>query len=328
MSSLLVWRDGHLMPASSASAIDVARKQKQDVKGDTSFEAFPDVETLGTGSESGLTSDTQRVQDRANASDHNRPRVSNDSEQPPAAVQGADEHSHPVTAELRLQSHAAQAQNTSRLKLGGPGLPLPPRSAFRISSATPSQVTKARVKSFDKEKPSINMDLKPQMTLDVDMGDLATNHSLLLSGRPVIMQSMEEFEAAHPYQPPPPKATPHRSSTKHGEYSSLFHITCQDRGLKPDFHYREPAKGCFEVSLSIDGTLVDTIGLYASKKDAKEEVSKLAMSKIDSFGNCKKRSASTFEQDRPLPEGLHDERWINVVYGKRSPTSLQKPQLV
>ncbi|EME83452.1 uncharacterized protein MYCFIDRAFT_211345 [Pseudocercospora fijiensis CIRAD86] len=40
------------------------------------------------------------------------------------------------------------------------------------------------------------------------------------------------------------------------------------------------------------------------------------MTKIDSFGNRKKRNASVFDSDNltSLPADLHEERWINIVY--------------
>ena len=316
MRSLLVWREGELMPASSAASLDEAQKQAENERVDypQTEQTRPKMATT-CGPDSGVAGHSQRVRDLV--SERDRPRVVNTAELPPASAQaqGCHERAQHVTAETSVSSPAEHA-----LTPPGPKLGTGTQSrARRSSSATPLQLLQANIEALENsDLPSGQMDRNYQLAANVGVENVPSGHSLLLGGPPVEMQSMVDFEKANPYTPPPRKVIPRKASTQHGEYASLFHMTCQDRGLKPDFQYREVAKGCFDVTLTIDGRKVDTIGQYDSKKGAKEEICKLAMSKIDSFGNRKKRNASIFESDNlaTLPADLHEERWVNIVYGK------------
>lgn len=157
------------------------------------------------------------------------------------------------------------------------------------------------------------------MPSDIDMEDTQSHGFEPFD--PLSLQSIEEWSITNPYTPPAPKITPLRATTKHlGEHASTFQMACDARGLKPDFDYHETAKGCFNVTLFLNGQLVDQIGVYASKRDAKEEMCRLTISKLDSFGN-KKQELKTAHAESHLPSpppGLGDEGWVNILYGTLS----------
>ena len=133
-----------------------------------------------------------------------------------------------------------------------------------------------------------------------------------------LTQTVEVFEAAHPYTPPLRKSIPHRLSQNNGVHTSTFWMACQERGLKSEFKFSEPAKGCFHVVLKVQDEEVGEVGPYASKKDAKEAICKENLSKLESFGNFKKRKSSAHQQEvlSLTPDGFEDENWIGVLNGK------------
>ncbi|KAM3425672.1 hypothetical protein BST61_g7614 [Cercospora zeina] len=165
------------------------------------------------------------------------------------------------------------------------------------------------------------------MAADMDMENVPPGHAFRsFGGAGLDLMSMDDFERANPYTPPLPKATknPLRAATKHGEFSSAFNMACDARGIIRDFAYFEVAQHCYEVELKLNGSLVDRIGRYASHRDAKEEMCKKHLPTVEAMPNQKKRQVSGAAAT-PVPAGLEDERWINLVYEYTQKNQLPYP---
>ncbi|CAK1356803.1 hypothetical protein CB0940_11991 [Cercospora beticola] len=193
--------------------------------------------------------------------------------------------------------------------------------------ATPVQKLRANLELWKNEHPvsSAIHALASEMVADIDMENMPPGHDFRAFGGAdnLDLMSMDEFEKANPYTPPPPRRTanPLRASTKHGEFTTAFNLACDARGIARDFAYFEVAIQCFEVELKLNGKLVDRIGPYASHKDGKEEMCKKHLPTVEAMPNQKKRKVSDVAFT-PVPAGLEDEPWINLIY-----QYLQKNQL-
>lgn len=136
------------------------------------------------------------------------------------------------------------------------------------------------------------------------------------------LQSMAEYEKAYPYTPPPPKGVARRFSGNNGKYSSEFQMAADERGLKIEFDFREKEKGRFWAWLKVNNELLGEVGPYASKKDAKEASCKENLSKLEAYGNLKKRKSSGQKDILSLtPKGFEDENWIGILNSKCSGAS-------
>lgn len=106
-----------------------------------------------------------------------------------------------------------------------------------------------------------------------------------------------------------------------GEHGSKMNMICQQKKLVSDITYAEPSKGCFSAALKIDGELIEEVGLFANKKDAKEELCKVAYPKLLQFGSRKKRkSIDTSEELGDAPEILKEENWVGTLVGQSTLT--------
>lgn len=147
------------------------------------------------------------------------------------------------------------------------------------------------------------------------------------------LMSIEAWETANPYSPPvantsaAPKPnvdssiTPARLERNKGKDTQIFNTECQRRGLTHEFRFDEVAKGCFDCTLFVEGQQFDRVGPYASKKDAKEAMCRLALGKMSELGfknlnpsgNSKKRKSSDLQSKPSAPDGLEDENWIHII---------------
>lgn len=212
-------------------------------------------------------------------------------------------------------------------KQARPQAPLARRFNHTGPLATPTQKLRANLELWKDKRliTSKTHTLVSEMTAEVDMEDAGPGHNLAsfsYDDKPLDLMTMEEFELEHPYTPPPPPpprrtTEPLRSTSQNGKFTGEFQLACDARGIKHDFSYHTIAQGCFEVELRLNGEFVDRIGQdepYASKKDAKEEICKKHLATVELMPNLKKRKAT--EADcLPLPAGIDDELWVNLIHG-------------
>lgn len=203
-----------------------------------------------------------------------------------------------------------------------PGTQPQPRRFNQIGPlATPIQRLRANLELWKNENPASSTlhALASEMVADIDMENMPPGHDFRAFGGAddLDLMSMDEFEKANPYTPPPPRRTanPLRATTKHGEFTTAFNLACDARGIVRDFAYFEVAIQCFEVELKLNGKFVDRIGPYASHKDGKEEMCKKHLPTVEAMPNQKKRKVSDVAFT-PVPAGLEDEPWINLIYRK------------
>ncbi|KAI5359372.1 putative double-stranded RNA-binding domain-containing protein [Septoria linicola] len=159
------------------------------------------------------------------------------------------------------------------------------------------------------------------------MENMAPSHNLSsFGGGPMELMSMDDFEKANPYTPPPPRRTapPLRTTSKHGQFSSQFHLACDARGIVRDFVFHMVAQHCYDVELRLNGKFLDRIGQYASHKDAREEICKKHLATVEAMPNQKKRKVSDAAY-HPVPAGIDDELWVNLVYEYTQKNQLPPP---
>lgn len=246
------------------------------------------------------------------------------------------------------ENTAPPAQQPSQIKQGGvpcrtsissPGRLRPSLGANQPKArrfnhtgplATPIQKLRANLELWKNEGPIIPVAyaVASEMAeeIEFDMENVAPSHDLDAfsnTDQPLQLMSMDQFEKEHPFTPPPPRRTinPLRTTSKNGQFAAEFQLACDARGIPRDFVYYTVAQGCFDVELKLDGDVVDRIGQYASKKDAKEEICKKHLATVEHMPNLKKRKASELDC-LPPPAGLGDEPWVNLVHGNFLPHAL------
>ncbi|KAK4504102.1 hypothetical protein PRZ48_005017 [Zasmidium cellare] len=248
--------------------------------------------------------------------------------------------SPPGSAEAAPQSKLGSSQHYSR--------------ALQSSLATSAQKTRARLEAYGVENflpPSGQMahfsnNVVPVLQ-DTDMENSAFGFG---SNSMLDLVPIEAWEKANPYTPPPAKTTsppparnlvPVRLERNKGKDAQLFNTECQRRGLMHDFQYEEVAKGCYDVTLFVNGQKIDRAGPYVSQRDAKEAICRLAMGKLGTLaqmgfknvevggGGGKKRRSSEFQNDLPLlPDGLEDEKWNDIINTYAQQHQLEYPDYV
>lgn len=245
----------------------------------------------------------------------------------------------PSVAGTRPQSSDSGRERERRVKVvttaprpGPPSRPVlgnnskrPQARRFNQSGplATAGQKVRANIELWsdqDLTVPSSHMygaDMDADFSMQ-DMENMAPSHNLSsVGGGPMELMSMDEFEKANPYTPPPPRRTapPLRTTSKHGQFSSQFHLACDARGIIRDFVFHMVAQHCYDVELRLNGKFLDRIGQYASHKDAREEICKKHLATVEAMPNQKKRKVSDAAY-HPVPAGIDDELWVNLIYGK------------
>lgn len=169
---------------------------------------------------------------------------------------------------------------------------------------------------------------------DTDMNTMQPNSAFGFdTDSKLDLMSIEAWEKENPYSPaqakspPPPgrKVMPARLDRNQGKDTQIFNTECQRRGLTHEFRFDEVAKGCFDVTLFVDGQKIDRVGPYANHRDAKEAMCRLALGKMhtigikDQEGSGKKRKSSDLQGTTPsVPDGLEDENWINILNSESS----------
>jgi hypothetical protein len=135
--------------------------------------------------------------------------------------------------------------------------------------------------------------------------------------------SMNDFALANPYVPPPPrgptsKIQPLRLQENDGRYATLFNTACQAKGLTPEFIFHEPSQGAFVVTLRVDNQMLDQLGPYATKKDAKEDICRLAIDKVDVMQSRKRDKNSLVDTIgfAAVPGDLGEENWTGTLTGE------------
>lgn len=126
------------------------------------------------------------------------------------------------------------------------------------------------------------------------------------------MMSMDDFEKAHPYVPPPAKMTNLTSVPSDGLYTDTFNMTCQMKGLTQYFTYVEPSQGCFLATAHINNERLEQVGPYASKKAAKEAAYKAALPKLQSFPDKAEVKRAEIQSAAPVLRYIKNNTGENV----------------
>ncbi|GAB1741056.1 hypothetical protein NU219Hw_g6306t1 [Hortaea werneckii] len=107
------------------------------------------------------------------------------------------------------------------------------------------------------------------------------------------LQSLDEFMRENPFAPKE-KRLPARAVQVNPEYSIKFNDLCVKHFIVPAFEYDMPHQHCETVTVQFGDRKVDATGPFASKKQAKEEVCKLAWPQLlemdEHLQNKRKRS--------------------------------------
>lgn len=107
------------------------------------------------------------------------------------------------------------------------------------------------------------------------------------------LQSLDEFMRENPFAPKE-KRLPARAVHINPEYSIKFNDLCVKHFIVPAFEYDMPHQHCETVTVQFGDRKVDATGPFASKKQAKEEVCKLAWPQLlemdEHLQNKRKRS--------------------------------------
>ncbi|KAF2170062.1 hypothetical protein M409DRAFT_51829 [Zasmidium cellare ATCC 36951] len=167
------------------------------------------------------------------------------------------------------------------------------------------------------------------MLQDIEMDNSTFTFS---SNSKLDLMPIETWEKENPYTPPPAKPmsppqptrniVPVRLDRNHGKDTQIFNTECQRRGLSHEFRFEEVAKGCFDVTLFVEGQQFDKAGPYASQRDAKEAMCRLALGKLSEMGfknvgetgGRKKRKSSDLESaTASIPVGIEDENWLHII---------------
>lgn len=114
------------------------------------------------------------------------------------------------------------------------------------------------------------------------------------------------------------KALPAVRSLDHntGEYSHKVNMICQQKNLVPYISYTEHSKSCFSANMKIDDEVMGEVGLFANKRDAKEELCKVTYPKLLAVESRRKRKNSDVQDELPgTSEALKEENWIGTLLG-------------
>ncbi|CAK3753780.1 Hypothetical predicted protein [Lecanosticta acicola] len=280
MSSLLLYQDGQLVTASSASSRcsqESARRQRVvDTRDDSkAAEARFTRKVPRTASEmatdtSVLSPKEEADQERRGFSNSCNDRLTTSS--PPCITA-------PIAGQPKLRDTTARrsANTTSTLQHSTPYL--------------------------DARRTHI-------VSQDCKMGDMGA----------VNLMSMADWETAHPYTPPPtkpprPTALPLRLENNNGTAIGKVHSLCQQKGLSLEIKTQQVAQGCFTAALWINGSEIKKgERQYASKQDAKEAICQSHVAYVIDLPNNKKRkSASLDDLCSSEPEGVDDEEWMGIL---------------
>lgn len=328
LSSLLVPRNGQLIPASSALSQD-AEKDALSTCINSEGEASSEQSQHAGRPHVSIQAEAPRVKDTKTSE---RFAAGEYQKRLPSALYrrgGADfgkvpSSSPPCSAEAAPPSKLSSSQH---------------RRALGSFKATPIRKTRARIEAYggvENLPPPSGQMADPSNNVvpvlqDIDMensGFAFTSNSNNLN-----LMSIEAWEKENPYSPPatkpmsPPASdiTPARLERNKGKDTQTFNTECQRRGLTHEFRFDEVAKGCFDVTLFVEGQKFDRAGPYASHRDAKEAMCRLALGKLSELefknaaesGSGKKRKSSELSgANSSIPDGIEDENWLGIINSK------------
>lgn len=196
--------------------------------------------------------------------------------------------------------------------------------AHRSTTATESQRLKGLIEAFEADPPSNQL---IQLKMESSLPDRSVAN---LPPMPMALNeimSIEDFEKQHPYSPPLlkngiPRRTvnPVRLDANYGIHTAALHAAAQERGLIPRIDTPQVAEGCFKAILIVDNQVIEQLtDVYASKRDAKEELCRRALPTVCALENKKKRKSTSTEIGdgyASAPGDLDEENWLGILIRK------------
>lgn len=109
----------------------------------------------------------------------------------------------------------------------------------------------------------------------------------------------------------------HSLDNNTGEHASKVNMICQQKGCVSNITYEEPYKSCFSATLTIDDEVIVKVDSFANKRDAKEELCRIAYPRLLEIGSRRKRKSLHAQDELPdASEALKEENWVGTLAGR------------